>query len=136
MDFDIELHPDWDCSHTVRIWRKRGKFEILPVKDQLYEEIQAYVKEWKIGKEERLFPYTRGGVYQWLSKYGRCVDTRYMIGIHVLRRSFGKHYRARGGKIEDLQQIYSHERPQQTLDYIGEDKSTAMSNFAKMEKST
>ena len=133
IDIDAELHPEWGCKHTVRVWRKRGKFKILPLKDELFDALQAQIKEYKIKPEERIFSYGRTAVYGWLTKYGRCVDTRYKIGIHTLRRSFGKHYRARGGKMEDLQKIYSHENMQQTMQYIGEDESTAMSNFAKME---
>ena len=133
VDIDAELHPEWGCDHTIRVWRKRGKFKILPLRTDLYNDVKAHIKEYKIGKEERIFPYHRTTVYGWLSKYGRCVDTRYRIGIHVLRRSFGKNYLRRGGSPVDLQKIYSHEKLQQTFDYIGEDESTAMSNFAKME---
>ena len=133
IDIDAELHADWGCNHTIRVWRKRGKFKVLPLKDQLYDELKAQIKEYNIKPEERIFSYHRTAVYGWLSKYGRCVDTRYRIGIHTLRRSFGKNYRARGGKMEDLQKIYSHENMQQTMQYIGEDESTAMSNFAKIE---
>ncbi len=134
IDSDKAKAKLWGCKHTIRFWRKRGKFKILPLTDSLYSELQALIKANKVGPEERIFPRHRITAYQHLSRYGKCVDTRYRIGNHAMRRSYGKEFRKMGGKMEDLQKIYSHEKMAQTFEYIGEDDDTAMSNLAKLDK--
>ena len=123
-----------ECDHTIRIWRKRAKFEILPLSDSLHARLRKYVKENSIPSEERMFPRDRTTVYQHLSKYGRTVDGRFKIGCHVLRRSAGVYWRSQGMPIEDIQQVYSHENMAQTMQYIGLDKRRAFNNFARFNK--
>lgn len=123
-----------ECNHTIRIWRKRGKFEILPLSDSLYETLTSYIKESKFKGEERIFPRDRTTVYQHLAKYGKTVDGRFNIGCHVLRRSAGVYWRSQGMPIEDIQQVYSHENMAQTMQYIGLDKRRAFNNFARFNK--
>lgn len=132
IDIDAELHPEWGCEHTIRIWRKRGKFEIMPLTWKLFDLLTEQIKLWKVKPEERIFPYHRTTVYGWLRKYGFCVDSRYPIGIHTLRRSLGKEYRRRGGEIEKLQKLYSHENMAQTMKYIGEVKDEAMKEYSDL----
>ncbi len=124
----------YDCEHTVRVWRKRSKFEILPLPDDLYTKLMKWVKRYHIAKEERIFPKDRTTVYDRLSKYGYTIDGKRKIGCHVLRRSFGVWARASGMQIEDLQKIYSHENLAQTMQYIGVDKTRAFNNLAGFDK--
>ena len=121
-----------ECKHTIRIWRKRGKFEILPLPDRLFKSLSAYSESFKT--EDRIFPRDRTTVYQHLAKYGRTVDGRFKIGCHVLRRSAGVYWRSQGMPIEDIQQVYSHENMAQTMQYIGLDKRRAFNNFARFNK--
>ena len=123
-----------ECKHVIRIWRKRGKFEILPLPDKLFRSLAEYAKVSQCENESRLFARDRTTVYQHLAKYGRTVDGRFKIGCHVLRRSAGVYWRSQGMPIEDIQQVYSHENMAQTMQYIGLDKRRAFNNFARFNK--
>lgn len=123
-----------ECDHTIRIWRKRAKFEILPLSDDLHSRLRKYIKENSFSNEARIFPRDRTTVYEHLAKYGRTVDGRFNIGCHVLRRSAGVYWRSQGMPIEDIQQVYSHENMAQTMQYIGLDKRRAFNNFARFNK--
>lgn len=126
-----------DCNHTIRIWRKRGKFEVLPLPDDLFQKLLKRVQDitgMRQWGEQRLFPMDRTTFYQHLKKYGRTIDGRFKIGCHVLRRSAGVHWRAEGLPMEAIQKIYSHETLAQTFQYIGLDKREAFNAFARWSK--
>lgn len=125
----------YSCQHTVRIWRKRGKFEILPLDDDLHLWLMSYVCSKKVEPEARIFPRDRTTVYQRLIQYGFTVGGKKRIHPHALRRGFGIWYRANGGALEDLQQVYSHTSLGMTLHYIGIDKSRAFNNLSRFYQS-
>ncbi len=120
----------YSCNHVIRVWRKRGKFEILPLDDDLHLWLLSYVEVFKIEPEDRIFQRNRTTVYQRLTKYGYTVGGKKKIHPHALRRGFGIWYRANGGALEDLQLVYSHTALAMTLHYIGLDKTRAFNNLA------
>ena len=123
-----------DAPHTIRIYRKRGKFTILPMEREIYSKLQKHIKKEKIGMNDRIFPRHRTTCYQHLSRHGFCVNDKYPIGCHALRRGFGVDYLNNGGDIQDLQQIYDHEKMAQTFEYVGGNRKRAFNNLAKFHR--
>ena len=131
---DIDQDKIPEAKHTFRIWRKRGKFKVMSLRDDIYDDIMKLVNEFKIKPTERIFFWHRTSVYGHLRKYGYCVDERYPIGVHTMRRTYGKDYLRKGGKLSSLQQHYSHAKPGQTLDYVGETEDVANQEQLDIDK--
>lgn len=120
-----------DCDHTIRIWRKRGKFEILPLDSNLALWLLSYAELKKIAPDGKIFPRNRTTVYQRLSEhYGYTVGGKKKVHPHALRRGFGVWYRSQGGQLEDLQRVYSHTQLAMTLHYVGVDNTRAFNNLS------
>lgn len=119
-------------THTLRIYRKHGKFEILPFNDQeLFQETNRIVLKHYVEDDQRIFPYYRGDVLSSMQKHGLTVGGQTKIHPHALRRGGGVHMRSTGKmELEDLQAVYSHTNLSQTLAYIGIDRRTAFNRFA------
>lgn len=132
MDIDAVKPSDIgvNCDHTIRVWRKRGKFEILPLNPDMALWLLSYAECKKIAPEARIFNRNRTTVYQRLTKYGYTVGGKKKVHPHALRRGFGVWYRANGGALEDLQRIYSHTALAMTLHYVGVDNTRAFNNLA------
>ena len=123
-----------EAAHNLRIYRKRGKFTVLPMEQEIYTKIQAHIKKEKIGMNDRIFPRYRTTCYQHLSRHGFCVNDKYPIGCHALRRSMGVDYLNNGGDVQDLQQIYDHEKLGQTFEYVGGNRKRAFNNLSKFHR--
>lgn len=128
-----------ECKHTLRVFRKMGKFEILPFNDdKLYKDLMGWVfKDRQLGDkfsmQVRCFPVSRQEVLQHMNKHGLTVGGQTKIHPHALRRGGGVYLReVKGLAIEDLQNVYSHSSMTQTLNYIGRDKKASLNRFAKV----
>lgn len=131
---DIDAVPLKGSKHSVRLLRKKGIFAVKTLPDDLYARLQAQIKEYGTKPAERIFPYHRTTVWHWYNKYGlKCVDERYNLSPHCVRRSFGKDYIAKGGSLVSLQKHFSHRRLGQTLEYLGEAEDAANKELLEME---
>ena len=125
-----------NSKHTLRVYRKMGKFEILPFNDdKLFNDTATYIGGYGISKSDRLFPYFRSAVLFAMQKHGFTVGGQTRIHPHALRRGGGVYLRSTGKlDIEELQAVYSHQNLSQTLAYIGIDKRKAFNRFAQAQK--
>lgn len=133
---DIDAVKLPHANHTMRLVRKKEKFKIMTLPDDLYNALKAHIKKYEVKSDERVFPYHRTTVYGWCAKYGKCVDERYIFGPHCIRRTYAKDYASRGGNLANLQQHMSHTQLSQTLEYIGGTEDAANKEqieFDKME---
>ena len=123
------------AKHTLRVYRKMGKFEILPFNDlQLFKDTKLLIGGYGVNEEDRIFPYYRSDVLSAMQKHGYTVGGQTRIHPHALRRGGGVYMRNKGKlQIEDLQAVYSHSNLAQTLAYIGIDKSHALNRFAQAQ---
>lgn len=120
------------AKHSLRVYRKHGKFEILPFTDEkLYEDTIKLLPEIP---DDRIMPYARQEVLLAMQAYGHTLGGQTLIHPHALRRGAGIHFRSNGGRIEVLQAVYSHEQLAQTLHYIGIDRTEAFKEFAEAQK--
>ena len=121
--------------HTLSIYRKMGKFEVLPFNDeQLYRDCQNYIKKAGLKGQDRLFPIWRSAVLVHMNQYGSTVGGMTKIHPHSLRRAGGIYARdVLNLPIEVIQVGMSHESPSQTMAYLTRDKSEAMNAWAKAQ---
>lgn len=129
-DIDVVKKPY--AKHTMTLIRKKEKFKVMTLPDSIYAELQKQIEEYGIKPTERIFPYERSTVWRWYNKYGlKCIDERYNLSPHCVRRSYAHDYVQKGGSVASLQKHLSHTRPGQTYDYLGEDEDAA--NKEQME---
>jgi integrase len=135
MDIDAVKGKDvgLKCKHTIRLWRKGGKYNILPLSDDLHAELVTYARKKKITSENKIFAVSRHDAYGRLSKYGYTVGGRKKVHPHALRRGFGVSARANGTPMEVLQHVYNHSQLYMTQRYIGLDKTEALNKWAEMQ---
>jgi len=122
------------ATHTMKIIRKKEKFKVMTLPDVLYTRLMQQIQEYKIKKDERIFPYHRTTVYGWCIKYGLCADERYKFGPHCIRRSYARDYINRGGSFSNLQQHMSHTKLAQTFEYVGGTEDSANKEQIGMDK--
>lgn len=122
-------------KHTLSIYRKMGKFEVLPFNDeQLYRDCMNYIKKAGLKGQDRLFPVWRQAVLWKMNQYGNTVGGMTKIHPHSLRRAGGIYARdVLQLPIEVIQVGMSHESPSQTMAYLTRDKSEAMNAWAKAQ---
>jgi len=98
-----------NCKHTLRIFRKMGKFEILPFNDkELFNDTKAVIAGYGVKENDRIFPYYRADVLEAMQKHGFTVGGQTKIHPHALRRGGGVYMRSKGKlDLEDLQAVYS-----------------------------
>lgn len=128
-----------ECKHTLRVFRKMGKFEILPFNDdKLHCDLMAWALRGKkagdkFSMQVPLFPVSRQEVLAHMNKHGKTVGGQTKIHPHALRRGGGVFLReTKGFALEDLQNVYSHTNLSQTLQYIGRDKKASLNRFARL----
>ena len=121
------------CSSN-RVWATPTRARYLPLPQWLKEEILAYVKSKGIKENELIFDRDRTTVYQRLSSYGNALGGKKKIGSDALRKSFGIWYLPEGGRLEDLQKIYSHNLIGQIQAYLAIDGITALKNFIEFQR--
>lgn len=122
-------------NKLLRVYRKHGKFDMLPFPKSdptLWADSVKYYVDKGLKPEQRLFPRSRRTVLTKMQLYGKTVGGQTAIHPHALRRGGGINFRDKGGKIEVLQVVYNHEKMSQTFDYLGRDKKAALEEFAKV----
>jgi len=122
---EVGLH----CNHIIRVYRKLGDFQFLPLLDDLYNAIMVYAKHRRL-KDGKLFSTNRHYVHAKLTKYGKTIGGLKPIHPHSLRRGGGISYIAKGGQLAELKAVYNHSNLAMTFEYIGLSDLDALNAFA------
>jgi integrase len=138
---------DLDAEESRLIIRrgKGGKQRVVFVPASLSQSLARYAE----GHEsDLLFPGRSGGpmslrnVNYVIGRVGRDAavrtpNPRYRtVGPHLLRHSFARNWKRRGGSIESLQKILGHASVKTTLDCYGnEDQREVEANYRRLQNS-
>jgi site-specific recombinase XerD len=118
---DIDLHQS-----TVRLHRKGGEINILPLADSAKTEIKAYLKQRrKRSRARALFiscrnrRISRGTVWYLVKKYfKKCRIRTHSMGPHVLRHTFATLLLSQGENLRVIQSLMNHKSLATTARYL------------------
>ena len=98
---------------------KTKKRRYKTISTDFYKHLNAYIKENKIKKDERIFPITERTVQKYLQKV--CYYLEYEnISTHSFRKYCGMNlYEASGYNIIKVMNFYQHSSPAITQRYLG-----------------
>lgn len=117
-------------THITIKEQKTGKYKRFLINDNLRNELDRYIKQANLTKDNYLIPsnkrdkngnekpISRVQAYNILKSVGDQLGIS-NIGTHTLRKTFGYFYYQQYKDIATLQQIFNHSSPSITLKYIG-----------------
>lgn len=117
-------------THIIIREQKTGKYKRFLINDKLRNELDRYIKQANLTKDNYLIPsnkrdkngneksISRVQAYNILKSVGDQLGIN-NIGTHTLRKTFGYFYYQQYKDIATLQQIFNHSSPSITLKYIG-----------------
>lgn len=118
---DVDLHQS-----TIRLHRKGGEINILPLADTAKTEIKAYLKQRrKRSRARALFiscqnrRMARGTVWYLVKKYFKKTRIRRSgMGPHILRHTFATSLLSRGENLRVIQSLINHKSLATTARYL------------------
>lgn len=124
---DIEIPKritrDPDNTGMVRILRKQGKTQTIPLNYKACQAIASYLKVRPTVEHDKLFvskfktPMSKRAVQYTITKYLKEVGIT-DASTHTLRHTMATHHVARGTDIRTLQETLGHERLETTAIYV------------------
>ena len=108
--------------------RKENKFSLH---QDIFNEVQAYMKRQGLTDDDDYLFYSRKGVnkplsraqgYNIIQNIKKGIKLHYQVGTHTLRKTFGYWFYKQYGDVVALQSILNHSTPAMTLIYIGMQK--------------
>lgn len=117
-------------THITIKEQKTGKYKRFLINDNLRNELDRYIKQANLTKDNYLIPsnkrdkngneksISRVQAYNILKSVGDQLGIN-NIGTHTLRKTFGYFYYQQYKDIATLQKIFNHSSPSITLKYIG-----------------
>lgn len=112
-----------DNTGMVRILRKRGKTQTIPLNYKACQAIASYLKVRPNVEDDTLFvtkfktPMSKRAVQYTITKYLQEVGIT-DASTHTLRHTMATHHVARGTDIRTLQETLGHERLETTAIYV------------------
>lgn len=124
----------WDGQHVREFLflndKKGEEKKAFYLNDRVQEVLEEYLTKYQLQPIDYLFksrkddlPITRQQAYRIINTAAREVGITGKIGMHTLRKTFGYHAYRKGVAISILMAIFNHNSPNDTLHYIGIDKS-------------
>ncbi len=100
--------------------QKTGKKRFLPVPGEYYKQLQQYIKDNNIGRDELIFPIKPRSIQQYLKKVCDYLGPEYdLISTHSFRKYCGmKIYIKSGYNILAPMTLYGHSSPAITKRYL------------------
>lgn len=124
---DIELpkhiSPDVDDVGVVRVQRRRGRIEVIPLNYKACEALAAYLKTRPPVPSDRLFlsrflnPYSSRAIQYTVTKYLERIGI-HSASVRTLRHTMATHHIARGTPLKVVQETLGHASPDTTAAYI------------------
>jgi len=116
-----------DNHHITINEEKTTKNRKIKLNPKVKELIEEYIEEEELSGEDYLFqsrkgdnkPISKTQAYRIIKEIGDKLGLDIRIGTHTLRKTFGYFHYRRFKDIAQLQTIFNHSTPRQTLDYIG-----------------
>lgn len=124
---DIELPKritrDPDNTGLVRVTRKRGKTQTIPLNYKACQAVASYLKVRPPVAHDALFvtkfktPMSKRAVQYTITKY--LTEARITAAsVHTLRHTMATHHVARGTDLKTVQETLGHERLETTAIYV------------------
>jgi site-specific recombinase XerD len=118
---DIDLHQS-----TIRLHRKGGEINVLPLADSAKIELKTYLKQRrKRSRARALFiscrnrRISRGTVWYLVKKYfKKCRIRTHGMGPHVLRHTFATLLLSQGENLRVIQSLMNHKSLATTARYL------------------
>jgi site-specific recombinase XerD len=124
---DVEIPKritrDPDNTGLVRILRKRGKTQTIPLNYKACQAVASYLRVRPSVEHDTLFvtkfktPMSKRAVQYTITKYLQEVGITH-ASTHTLRHTMATHHVARGTDIKTLQETLGHERLETTAIYV------------------
>lgn len=114
---------DFD-SNWVRIIRKGGKEQRLPVTQSLATLVNFWKAEGKFGSDDWLFPGQKSGPISprmaqlWIKRLAKEAGIEKRISPHSLRHTFATQLASRGANLAALKELLGHQRITTTERYL------------------
>ena len=112
-DFDFE-------RRAVRIGIGKGgrRDVVLPVPNVVRKKVRQLIEVKNLGPRDRLFNYTRQGVYKLLNSLARKAGISKRLGTHSLRRSRAMHLLDDGVDLAVVSRFLRHRDVRTTMRYL------------------
>ena len=105
-----------EIEKGVKQYKKRER--IIPIPVMLRQVLINYTFEQKLGREQRIFPFTTTRVYQIVTEYAKKAGIQRKIFPHMFRHGFAVYYLRHTHSLNSLQQLLGHTNLQSTTIYL------------------
>jgi integrase/recombinase XerC len=123
LEIPKRITRDPDNTGLVRILRKRGKTQTIPLNYKACQAVASYLRVRPAVAHDTLFvtkfktPMSKRAVQYTITKYLQEVGIT-NASTHTLRHTMATHHVARGTDIKTLQETLGHERLETTAIYV------------------
>lgn len=111
---------------------KTGKMQNFKMNKHLHQDVKDYVQRNNLLEYDYMFlgqkkvqdgkvysyPITRQRAHTIITKACDAVSINFIVGMHGLRKTFGYHFMANGGRPETLMKMYNHDSYDVTKRYV------------------
>jgi site-specific recombinase XerD len=115
--YDVEIpkriNREPDNTGTVRVRRKGGKIDTIPLNYKACQSLAAWLKVRPEVEDSSIFitkfstPMSRRAIQYTVSKYLQTADIK-GASVHTLRHTFGTHHAIRGTDLKTIQETLGH----------------------------
>jgi site-specific recombinase XerD len=124
---EIKVKDIFSNSHINLQEKKTGKTRKIKLNSKAKELIKEYIDDNSLLNNDYIFQSRKGDnkhiskvqAYRIIKKLAKKAGLEEKVGTHSLRKTFGYHHYKKYKDITMLQEIFNHDNPKDTKDYIG-----------------